>query len=80
MFAFMYLDYQCGGMFIGSKGNFTSPGYPDSTYPNNVECAWTISTTRPGSRVSVNVVDFQAQYSYSTCHYDYLRVRYSKVN
>ena len=76
----MYLEYQCGGHLTGSKGNFTSPGYPDSTYPNNVECVWTISTTRPGSRISVNIVGFQAQYSYLSCYNDYVRVCYSKDN
>ena len=71
---FTYLEYQCGGNLTGSIGNFTSPGYPDSTYPNNVECVWTISTNE-GSRIQIDITDFDIYHIYySSCYDDYLKV------
>ena len=69
----MYSEYQCGGNITGSQGNFTSPGYPDSTYPNNVECVWTISTTE-GTRIAIDLLDFDVYYPASSCYYDYVKV------
>ena len=73
----MYLGYKCGGNITEDKGNLTSPGYPDSTYPNNMECVWTISTTE-GTRIAIDLVDFDVQYRYN-CYYDYVKVRHEKI-
>ena len=75
----MYLEYTCGGNLIASEGNFTSPGYPDSTYPNNAECVWTISSTAAGTRIVIDVADVDIQYRYN-CYYDYVKVSCNKNN
>ena len=73
----MYLGYKCGGNITGDKGNFTSPGYPDSTYPNDIECVWTISTNE-GRRIAIDLIDFDVQHYYYNCYYDYVKVRRKK--
>ena len=74
-----HVEYQCGGSLTENEGSFTSPGYPDSTYPNNVECVWTI-TTNEGSRIAIDLVDFDVQYRYYySCYYDYVKVSCKKT-
>ncbi|XP_046880031.1 cubilin [Hypomesus transpacificus] len=62
----------CGGELYMETGAFNSPNYPD-TYPPNVECVWTI-TSSPGNFLQLSFIAFQLQQS-SGCNNDFLEIR-----
>ena len=41
-----------------ANGVITPPNYPDS-YPEEIECAWTITAPQPSQNVIVQFVDFE---------------------
>ena len=56
--------------FTLRQANLTSPNYPYS-YPNNLNCLWTITTT-PGNYIYLYFTYFYVQgYYYSWYYYDY---------
>ena len=40
-----------------------SPGFPNQSYPNNLNCMWTI-TARPGFSVQLTFDDFETEQSF----------------
>ena len=54
------LDCQCLG-----GGAITSPGYPHSTYDNNLDLYWLIQVSI-GRTIEINFISFDVEY-YSTC-------------
>ncbi|XP_074622583.1 uncharacterized protein LOC141880862 isoform X6 [Acropora palmata] len=72
----------CGYNFTARQGNLTSPNYPYS-YPNNLNCLWTITTT-PGNYIYLYFTYFyvqgyyygyHGQYGYNSyCPYDYVEI------
>ncbi|KAF4532436.1 hypothetical protein B566_EDAN014438 [Ephemera danica] len=62
----------CGGHFTSVEGAFTTPKYPRS-YPNNIECIWTINTS-PGNKALVTFDSFDIEES-DNCNGDYLEIR-----
>ena len=65
------INLGCGGDLTTPSGSFVSPNYP-SPYHHNVECYWTITTSR-GSRIVLRIDDFNLE-AHSNCAYDYLQV------
>ncbi|XP_074622474.1 uncharacterized protein LOC141880812 isoform X2 [Acropora palmata] len=60
----------CGYNFTDRQANLTSPNYPYS-YPNNLNCLWTITTT-PGNYIYLYFTYFYVQgYYYSWYYYRY---------
>ncbi|XP_067017039.1 uncharacterized protein [Acropora muricata] len=76
------LSGSCGYNFTARQGNLTSPNYPYS-YPNNLNCLWTITTT-PGDYIYLHFTYFYVQgyyypwsgnYGYNSyCPYDYVEI------
>ncbi|KAF4529657.1 hypothetical protein B566_EDAN017693, partial [Ephemera danica] len=62
----------CGGNLTSEGGAFTTPKYPLS-YPNNIECIWTINTS-PGNKALVTFGLFDIEES-DNCNGDYLEIR-----
>ena len=58
----------CGGVFTGSSGSITSPGYPNN-YPNNVRCRYDIRV-RGNMKIVLLIHFLELEYSY-----DKLRIR-----
>ncbi|XP_051784067.1 ovochymase-2 [Erpetoichthys calabaricus] len=50
----------CGGFFTSNQGEFTSPGWPNGTYPTNKICTWHISRD-PAETIHVTFTDFELQ-------------------
>ncbi|CAG0918336.1 unnamed protein product [Notodromas monacha] len=68
----------CGGIFHGSEGNITSPGFP-GRYPASLECEWEI-VARPGFHVSLDFVErFDMEVS-SSCLNDNVKISYMHTN
>ena len=76
-----FFSGSCGYIFTDRQGNLTSPNYPFS-YPNNLNCRWTISATA-GDYIYLNFTYFYVRgyyYSYgnygynSYCPYDYVEI------
>ena len=42
----MITSTACGGSFTSLNGNLTSPGYPNSNYPDNANCRYEIRVPR----------------------------------
>lgn len=61
----------CGEELVGASGSFSSPGYP-SSYPENRECVWSISTAA-GSSMTLTIQDFDVEF-HQDCSYDVLEV------
>ena len=53
-------------------GEITSPNYPESNYPNNLEKTETIQVTR-GMVLRLEFTDFAVEWE-PTCQYDYVRI------
>ncbi|KAF4524800.1 hypothetical protein B566_EDAN010175 [Ephemera danica] len=62
----------CGGQLTSEEGAFTTPKYPTS-YPNNIECIWTINTS-PGNKALVTFGSFDIEET-ENCNGDYLEIR-----
>lgn len=58
-----------------TSGWFSSPGFP-SSYPNNVECAWTIPIP-PGLKIYLTFLEFDVEECGASCSCDYVEVRRS---
>ncbi|KAK2547007.1 Tolloid-like protein 2 [Acropora cervicornis] len=67
---FFFFPGSCGYNFTDRQANLTSPNYPYS-YPNNLNCLWTITTT-PGNYIYLYFTYFYVQgYYYSWYYYRY---------
>ena len=68
----------CGYNFTDRQGNLTSPNYP-SSYPNNLNCLWTITAT-PGDYIYLYFTYFYVQgyYSYSYYYYQHYYGQYGR--
>ena len=55
-----------------NPGEITSPNYPESNYPNNLEKTETIQVTR-GMVLRLEFTDFAVEWE-PTCQYDYVRI------
>ena len=73
---YLVLEFTCGDNFTGTEGEFSSPGYPLSHYPSNIQCTWTVSTTE-GSRIGIYHSDLDVEY-HPSCDKDYLMVSSAK--
>ncbi|XP_067665910.1 cubilin-like [Haliotis asinina] len=62
----------CGGQLnaLYTDQVLTSPGYP-TNYPNNLDCAWIITTTYSHIKITITNLDIESQ---ANCNYDYLRI------
>ncbi|NXL62584.1 CDCP2 protein, partial [Chordeiles acutipennis] len=60
----------CGGQLTGLSGEITSPRYPES-YPNDVECRWSIGGAGAGSPLTLVFADFQVEGGQG-CGFDYV--------
>ena len=69
---FLNLVFECGDNFTGTEGEFSSPGYPLTNYPSNIQCTWTVSTTE-GSRIGIYHSNLDIEY-HPSCDKDYLMV------
>lgn len=77
MFVFLsiYLDWyillflECGGVFEGEHGNFTSP-VVNGVYPPDAECVWQIIVDK-NHTVVVRFQDFDLEED-KKCNYDYV--------
>ncbi|XP_012276352.1 cubilin [Orussus abietinus] len=68
------LNTACGGVYESKNGTIVSPGYPNSG-PSQAECVWILQTA-PGSRISLNFVEFNLGCDEcTTCDINYLEVR-----
>lgn len=47
----------CGGKFYGSRGNFSTKGYPNQNYEDNKFCEWNIRTD-PSHSITLQLLDF----------------------
>ncbi|XP_072431088.1 cubilin [Chiloscyllium punctatum] len=70
-FQMLWLQNGCGEELFGSKGRFSSPGYPDR-YPHNQECIWVIHGD-PGSSIELTIHEFDVE-NHQTCSFDVLEV------
>ena len=50
----------CGGYFTATKGNVTSPSYPNK-YPKNANCLYTISAPT-GTYITMNILSMDIEY------------------
>ncbi|KAM5129364.1 embryonic protein UVS.2-like [Mantella aurantiaca] len=66
-----YSPVRCGGTYFNSQGTFSSPGYPNSYWPN-LDCNYTI-TAPVGKKIALTVTDFHLEYV-KFCHYDYVNI------
>ncbi|XP_075044351.1 embryonic protein UVS.2-like isoform X2 [Mixophyes fleayi] len=71
-FTASYSTVTCGATLTSTMGNISSPNYP-SNYPPSTDCAWVI-TAPTGFVVSLNMTDFDVEYTTRNCAYDYLLV------
>ena len=69
---FSFFSGWCGYNLTDRQGNLTSPNYPYS-YPNDVTCIWTITTTR-GDYIHLYFLYFYLEYGGTYCPYDYVEV------
>jgi len=71
----------CGGVYVASSGNITSPHYPDP-YPNNKQCVYVIRQPE-GSTITLTFLRFHVEASHgrgpnaTTCRHDFLEVSQS---
>lgn len=65
---------ECASMtqLTNTSGWFSSPGFP-SSYPNNVECAWTIPIP-PGLKIYLTFLEFDVEECGASCSCDYVEV------
>ncbi|XP_038652379.1 cubilin [Scyliorhinus canicula] len=70
-FQMLWFQNGCGGELLGSKGGFSSPGYPNR-YPHHRECIWFIEGDS-GSSIELTVHEFDVEY-HQTCNLDVLEV------
>ena len=63
--------FPCGGVFDGKmSGSFSSPGYSESVYSNNMDCEWRIRVPE-GYQIKITV-DLAMDYRYynsNACEY-----------
>ena len=50
----------CSDDLFGDSGEFSSPGYPDTPYPNSAYCLWRIKASRH-KKVQVTFEDFDLE-------------------
>ncbi|XP_068150750.1 cubilin homolog [Drosophila tropicalis] len=62
----------CGGEILSARGTLTSPNYPDS-YPENVECVWSIAA-RAGNTIELTFSQLDIAKS-EHCNEDFLEIR-----
>ncbi|XP_028390645.1 tolloid-like protein 1 [Dendronephthya gigantea] len=65
------IPVSCGRSLLYTPGILKSPGYP-YLYPNDIDCAWTISSTN-GKHIRLQFLTFSLETN-SGCGYDYLEV------
>ncbi|CAL4059169.1 unnamed protein product, partial [Meganyctiphanes norvegica] len=65
-------DEACGGIFKGSSGTLSSPGFSDN-YENNLDCFWLIKASE-GQVISIDFNYMQIEY-HRQCMYDAVIVR-----
>ncbi|KAM5129365.1 embryonic protein UVS.2-like [Mantella aurantiaca] len=70
-FTATYSPVQCGGTYFNSQGTFSSPGYPNSYWPN-MNCNYTI-TAPVGKKITLTITDFHLEYV-KFCYYDYVNI------
>lgn len=70
---------ECASMtqLTNTSGWFSSPGFP-SSYPNNVECAWTIPIP-PGLKIYLTFLEFDVEECGASCSCDYVEVAFTKA-
>ncbi|XP_030624670.1 LOW QUALITY PROTEIN: cubilin [Chanos chanos] len=63
----------CGGTYTGQSGTISSPGYPDSNYPDNSNCEWYLEgPTGHYLTLTFTALDLQSS---TDCSSDYVEVR-----
>uniref|UniRef100_A0A672HTS6 Cubilin (intrinsic factor-cobalamin receptor) n=1 Tax=Salarias fasciatus TaxID=181472 RepID=A0A672HTS6_SALFA len=70
-FQMIWSQNGCGDELTGSRGTFSSPGYPNK-YPGNSECIWYISTS-PGTSITLTIHEFDVEF-HTDCNSDVLEV------
>ena len=53
-------ELKCGGNITSVNGTITSPGYPITYYPNNLNCSWIIELANV-EFISMNFLEFQTE-------------------
>uniref|UniRef100_W5MZE1 Tumor necrosis factor, alpha-induced protein 6 n=1 Tax=Lepisosteus oculatus TaxID=7918 RepID=W5MZE1_LEPOC len=61
----------CGGVLQGDKGEFQSPGFPQS-YPSNMDCTWEV--TAPPGHLILLAFHSMALEEHKGCQYDFITV------
>ena len=67
---------ECGQDDTADEGEITTPYY-DTQYPNNLDCAWTISVDAEQKNLSLEFTTFDLEES-SDCTADYVEIRNGK--
>ncbi|XP_062894970.1 procollagen C-endopeptidase enhancer 2-like [Mobula hypostoma] len=62
----------CGGKLVKPQGSFTTPNWPDKTYPTGITCTWHI-VARPHQYVELNFEKFAIEDD-TYCRYDYVTI------
>lgn len=65
----MYCPDKCGGVFVGDRGNFSSP-VVNGVYPAGAQCVWRINVDK-NHTVVVRFKDFDLEED-KKCYYDYV--------
>ncbi|TRY89102.1 hypothetical protein DNTS_004573 [Danionella cerebrum] len=63
----------CGGTYVGQSGVIKSPGYPDSSYPDNSNCEWFLEGPT-GHFLTLTYTTLNLQNS-ADCVSDYVEIR-----
>ncbi|KAL8594365.1 hypothetical protein ACOMHN_032953 [Nucella lapillus] len=50
----------------------TSPGYPNTDYPNDAQCSWQIVAEDPSLVIQLHINELQLDSDYANCRYDYV--------
>ena len=66
----------CGHDLTADEGEITTPYY-DTQYPNNLDCAWTISVDAEQKDLSLKFTSFDLEES-ARCTADYVEIRNGK--
>jgi len=66
----------CGQNVTADEGEITTPYY-DTQYPNNLDCAWTISVDAEQKHLCLKFKTFDLEES-TSCNTDYVEIRNGK--
>ena len=71
-FALTHPQVSCGGSFTSVlSGTITSPGWPDTEYPDNLKCTWNIELNDSDKIIRILLHDITLETAHG-CEFDSL--------